>query len=352
MKQNLNDRLGRYLMWGLLLFAGSLLCSSALAYEFYSDAIDDQGQCAQCHTGFRQDSNYVSQAEGGEAWGTSLHNAHLNNTNIESSCDNCHGGAGTSGRMVNLHSSAATPDGTNAVGCMGCHGRLEDANTVTENGTGWGAGLRQKHNGAGVTLCLPCHADSVPANFTPVGEDTPPPWYASVTNTSTGTTMEPCNMIDTEFLEGLTIGLDNDGDGVYDMNDTDCSGVSATPGETSGQTMQALLVSAHDAGAGTLTLSFENGCSATDNNLEWGPLSGVATYAYSLQTSDECALGTGGSYVWAYPVSIDSIFFLMVGNDGNAEGSLGLDSLGAERPEHVDPGGVCDVNQALADRCD
>ena len=37
-------------------------CSVALwggnsaAYEFYSDAINDQGRCAHCHTGFRESS--------------------------------------------------------------------------------------------------------------------------------------------------------------------------------------------------------------------------------------------------------------------------------------------------------
>ena len=84
------------------------------AYQFYSDGVNDVGGCGQCHTGFRDNNNYVSQAEG-FAWGTSLHNAHLNNTSVGSSCDNCHGGAGTSGRTVNLSGSAAAADGVNFI---------------------------------------------------------------------------------------------------------------------------------------------------------------------------------------------------------------------------------------------
>ena len=53
----------------------------ASAYQFYSNATNNQGGCGQCHTGFRDNSNYTSNAEG-ISWGTSLHNVHLNNTDI------------------------------------------------------------------------------------------------------------------------------------------------------------------------------------------------------------------------------------------------------------------------------
>jgi hypothetical protein len=349
MKQNLNGNFGRYFVWTLLLFAAVLLCSNALAYVFYSDATNDQGQCAQCHTGFRDNNNYSSSAEGVD-WGMSLHNAHLGGTNISStSCDTCHGGAGAPGRTTRLSSSGATPDGVNAVGCMGCHGRLEDANTVNQNGPGWGAGLRQQHNEAGISECVTCHLDADPANYTPVGEDTPPPWYGSVTHDATGLTMDPCNSVLTEVLAGVDVGLDNDGDGASDNADTDCSGVVATPGESSAIGLQPLLVTAHDTAGGTMTLSFEAGCSSTDHNLEWGPLSQVSTHGYSAQTVDECGIGAAGPYVWSFPATPEDIFFLIVGNDGAVEGSLGLATAG-ERPENS--GGICEITQSLTDRCD
>ncbi len=203
------------------------------AYQFYSDATNDVGGCGQCHTGFRDNNNYQSQAEG-LAWGDSLHNAHLNNTTVGSSCDNCHGGAGTSGRTTNLSSSANAADGVNAISCSGCHGRAEDTvgnpNTL---GMGWGAGLRQHHTGAGAPpdggglTCVDCHADANPAAFTPVGENTMPAWYSSVTNDITGTPLDPCNPAP-GFPEDFSsdapafLGLDNDGDDAYDAADTNC----------------------------------------------------------------------------------------------------------------------------------
>jgi hypothetical protein len=105
---------------------------------------------------------------------------------------------------------------------------LEDANTVTQNGTGWGAGLRQHHFNAGAPadsngeFCVTCHADADPANFTTAGEDTMPPWYGSVLNTNLDLNLEPCNPGGEENLAGLAIGLDNDGDLLYDTADPDC----------------------------------------------------------------------------------------------------------------------------------
>jgi hypothetical protein len=205
----------------------TILGSNAQAYQFYSDNTNDQGGCAQCHTGFRDNHNYFSHAEG-VSWGDSLHNIHLGNTDVETSCDNCHGGAGTSGRTVNTSSSDKAKDGVNAISCSGCHGRLEDANTVTVNGTGWGAGLRQHHETstnpiAGAGTCSGCHADADPANFTPASEDTMPPWYASVVNTTlSNIPMAPCSMNGEENFSLNGAGLDNDGDHLYDTLDPDC----------------------------------------------------------------------------------------------------------------------------------
>ena len=94
----------------------ALCATTASAYEFYSDATNDQGQCGQCHTGFRDNNAYVSAAEG-FAWETSLHNAHTGNMNL-SNCDVCHDGSGTFGNMVNLSSSADAQDGVNFISCM------------------------------------------------------------------------------------------------------------------------------------------------------------------------------------------------------------------------------------------
>ena len=207
---------------------------AANAYELWSQDQNEVGNCAACHGAFRS-GEYTSDAEG-ISWGDTLHNVHLNNTDVESSpngtCDSCHGGVNTSNRQVNLRSSAVAKDGTNAISCMGCHGRLEDANTVTFFGPGWGAGLRQHHftsSDAGAqSACGGCHADANPANFTTASEDTLPAWYASVTRAGSGATMDPCNASGEEDFSGDGTGLDNDGDQDYDAaNDADCG--TATP---------------------------------------------------------------------------------------------------------------------------
>jgi hypothetical protein len=48
----------------IALMAFVMWAPDAVAFEFYSDATNDQGGCAQCHTGFRDNGSYVSQAEG------------------------------------------------------------------------------------------------------------------------------------------------------------------------------------------------------------------------------------------------------------------------------------------------
>ncbi|MHC4433549.1 MAG: multiheme c-type cytochrome, partial [Planctomycetota bacterium] len=162
----------------------------AQAFNFYSDlnsgGSSSTGGCADCHTAFRKGGTYTSQAEG-VSWGDTLHNVHLNNTDIGSNCGNCHFGANTNGRGMNLSSSQFGPGSAPALACMGCHGRLADANALGPNGNGWGAGLRQHHNSNGVGICLTCHLDADPGNFTVAGEDTMPEYYPNVTNTITST---------------------------------------------------------------------------------------------------------------------------------------------------------------------
>ena len=213
--------------------AAALLFSytESFAYQFWSDDVDDVGQCAACHGAFRS-GTYFSVGEN-ISWGDHLHAVHLDNTDVESSpngaCDSCHDGAGTSGRKVNLQSSVNANDGVNAIACMGCHGRLED------EAANIGAGLRAHHMGAdaylnwpggipGFVTCAQCH----PGDPTPVGESTAPPWYASITNTSIMMTMNPCGLDGEEDFSSNGEGLDNDGDGDYDSADSDC-GPAAEP---------------------------------------------------------------------------------------------------------------------------
>lgn len=196
---------------------------AAMGYTQYSQNGDDT-YCAACHGDFRSNL-YISQSDG-QLWGN-IHNIHRSDM-LGGDCDACHI---DSGRFPVPLDESAGGDGLAAIGCMGCHGRDED--NVAGNPSfpfGRGAGLRQHHQRAGETICLGCHDDSDPANYTPVGEDVLPPYYA---NPGTGHPDIPtsgCNDDGSENFAGTAIGLDNDGDSSYDTDDADCN-VSAVPGQ-------------------------------------------------------------------------------------------------------------------------
>jgi len=137
-----------------------------------------------------------------------------------SGCDTCHQDRATIGRYpVFLNSSATTY--FEPIGCMGCHGRNEDAGNDSIS-QGLGAGLRQHHTNAGVTECKTCHADADPANYTPVGENVLPPFYFTPDDVFLNKPFDPCNWRRAEDYSGRSKGLDNDGDGRYDRSDRDC----------------------------------------------------------------------------------------------------------------------------------
>ena len=134
-----------------------------------------------------------------------------------SRCDVCHL---ESGRYPVLMNFSATTD-LDPVSCMGCHGRYEDAGNDSISG-GLGAGLRQHHTNAGVMDCKTCHEDADPANYTPVGENVLPPYYFKPDPEFPNKPTDPCNQHGEEDYAGIREGLDNDGDGKYDMSDRDC----------------------------------------------------------------------------------------------------------------------------------
>jgi hypothetical protein len=192
-----------------------LLAAGANAYEQYSVSGDDN--CRDCHGDFR-DSPYISEADG-QSWGDSLHDVHQDMLNGD--CDTCH----SSGpRFPVLLGSSLGGLFLDPISCSGCHGRAEDG---TGSGSeGYGAGLRQHHWLAGETICLDCHDDADPAAFDPVGEDVLPPYYSDSDAIHPLIPSDPCNLSADGFPEdyaATTIGLDNDGDDLYDEADTiDC----------------------------------------------------------------------------------------------------------------------------------
>jgi hypothetical protein len=119
-------------------------------------------------------------------------------------------------------------------------------------------------------------------------------------------------------------------------------GAFPTPGETCGSGMPQMLVSGHGPSTSVITVSYEPGCSTSDNNLYFGPLEEVSSYGYSGQV---CGVGTDGVASLSLPGG--SLFFVIVGDNASVEGSYGKDGMGAERPA----AGGCGFPQDLSAPC-
>jgi len=183
--------------------------SDVLAYEDYASG------CDVCHGGFR-DSPYTSPSDGAN-WGDDLHDVHRNDM-LNRDCDTCHTSGGFSPVLLD---SSAGGNGLASISCVGCHGRDQDAGNDSISG-GLGAGLRQHHTRAGESDCTGCHDDAVLANYTPVGENILPNYYANPGNNHPAMPTNPCNPSSSENFAGTSLGLDNDGDGAYDAADSNC----------------------------------------------------------------------------------------------------------------------------------
>ena len=173
----------------------SIWASNAEAYEDY------QG-CVSCHPGFsggRSDVTHSLHTGGGSP--------------LTTNCDLCHTGSGRSNPLTlwSIYNSG------NGYGCAGCHGRYY-GETIGSNYSGFGIaglpkssawGLRKVHNNGGVSECYDCHD----TDGEPLPENQQPPYYADPNSGSN--VIDPCSD-----------NLDNDGDGLWDVDDPDCAEVS------------------------------------------------------------------------------------------------------------------------------
>ncbi len=343
---------------GLSLWIGITLlifiAGVSLATERYNGATADY--CVNCHPTFQGRNE--------------LHDLHVGNGQFTSNCDLCH--VGTGDNPLLMYSDGDNADG---LGCMGCHGHDYGETILQDYGLGLmgraknsGYGLRLQHTNKGVLSCVGCHGESQ----TPVPENIDPPYYAradvDITNACNtdgtedsspealrcqGNLQIPCEIDADCGTDGPCIsredsdGLDNDGDTLIDAADPDCA-PSGTPGESGGPGLSPLLVTTHDPAAGTLALTVGVPCGGTDMTVVWGPLTSVGTYGY---TGQDCSMDNSGAHTWTFGPASESLFFLIVSNDGAIEGSYGTDHLGAERPEDIG-GAVCPYPQNLVNRCD
>ena len=81
-----------------------------------------------------------------------------------------------------------------------------------------------------------------------------------------------------------------------------------------------------DPGSGDLDITYDPASGATDHHVYLGDLALVGSLSL---TERVCSVGTSGATTLA--TSGGSQFLLIVGSDGNQEGSFGSDSAGVER---------------------
>jgi hypothetical protein len=285
-----------------------------MAYRRYQDGCN----AAPCHGDFTD----ATSTKGSVFPGNDKHTMHRSSQNMAADCDLCHRTNDSNNPFIGVSDGTANNPG---LGCNGCHD---------------GVGLRAHHLQAGQTFCESCH----PGDPTPLPENTVPTYYG--TPDVAASMVDPCNLTglsetDENWTVGDTIGTDNDGDGLYDGNDPDCATATQTPGE-----MANLLVPSHDPATRSFAIAYDaTTCEATSNNVFYGPLSAVSSYTYSGQ---DCAIGNTGSYSFDYSAIAESIYFVIVAQNGVNEGSYGVDDTGAERPDAA----LCPESQLLTDRCD
>ncbi len=301
----------------------ALWSTTASAYEQYSTN-RTSGNCATCHGDFRA-SNYVSPKDGA-TW-SNLHDVHRN-TMLNGDCNACHQAAG---RFPVLLGSAVGGNGLQPLSCIGCHGRAEPA----ANNRVVAAGLRQHHDNRGVTVCRDCHNDSNPRAFTVVGENIKPPFYFTPDTAHPNKPTDPCNAAGAEQRAGTAIGLDNDGDALYDQSDSDC--VVAPPaapdinlapsalsfgGVTVGASA-ALTAQVQNLGNAALNVSSISRCAGTSTEFTWSPAAplNVAAGANATLTISYAPTNTGtdsGCLVLASNDPDEASVQLNVSASGNA----------------------------------
>jgi hypothetical protein len=158
-----------------------------------SYAYEDYGGCESCHGNFRGSTS----TKGTVFPNNNNHDMHRNSANMGAACNLCHTGSSRVPTFIGTSNGTANNPG---LGCTGCH---------------VASGLRAHHINNGVTECLDCHdAEAAPA------ENVKPPYYgtADTKANNPGNTALAANTNE-NWSVGDFLGLDNDGNNLYDVAD-------------------------------------------------------------------------------------------------------------------------------------
>lgn len=189
----MKNQLGNLTRSAALVLALSLPLA-ATAYETYSEPASGTGNCSACHMDFRGSSS----TKGTVFPGGSNHEMHRNGSYMGTACNLCHFADRS---IVYMASSTGTANNT-GIGCSGCHEPV---------------GLRKHHLVNGVTSCAGCHkTDPVPA---PEGSVKPPYFGTVDTKANNAANTLIATNINENWSLGDFLGIDNDGNNLYDTAD-------------------------------------------------------------------------------------------------------------------------------------
>jgi hypothetical protein len=185
---------GMRLAWmvGASLLALVVARNTSQAYDTYSGGSD--GGCIDCHGDFRGSTS----PKGTIFPSGQNHEMHRASTSMATACALCH--SSPSRTPVFTGSSDGTANNL-GLGCSGCH---------------VGPGLRKHHVINGTTICYPCHDPSETSD----PENVKPPYYGTVDTKvkNPGNTDRVANTNE-NWSVGDFLGLDNDGNNLYDAAD-------------------------------------------------------------------------------------------------------------------------------------
>lgn len=157
---------------------------TSLAYTNYTG-------CMPCHDDFRG-----SFSTKGTVFPGNNHDMHRSSSSMGTACNLCHIGSSRTPVLIGISAGTANNPG---LGCTGCH---------------VGSGLRAHHASHGID-CYGCHA---PETAPPEG--TKPPYYGTA-DTKARNPGNPVQVANTNenWSVGDFLGIDNDGNNLYDLAD-------------------------------------------------------------------------------------------------------------------------------------
>ncbi len=138
-------------------------------------------------------------------------------------------------------------------------------------------------------------------------------------------------------------------EGAFSGPGTTCAAVPCPlplpPGEPSNMAAGMAPLTVSRRGDGSLALTYDPACDASDHHVAWGPMDRVATYG---SAGIACGLGVSGSATF-HP-GAGSWWFVVVGRSDVAEGSYGRSSRGIQRAPRIGAA-ACDLPQDLSSTC-